>query len=126
MLKYLVGPIGVMYLGKLVEVGAGERDLRARRRTPTRGDSSTPSRCPIRCSPLRHRGVHISGELPSAITPPSGCRFRTRCPYDQEICAVEEPALQSFGGDHLAACHFPLQRPVAMAAAAASGATPDS
>jgi len=57
------------------------------------------------------RGKHIKGELPSAINPPSGCRFRTRCPFAQEICAQEEPKLRPFGDRHLAACHFPLQTP---------------
>ena len=64
-------------------------------------------------SPLARasRGRHITGELPSAMQPPSGCRFRTRCPFVQEICALEEPPLRPFGPRHLAACHFPLQTP---------------
>jgi peptide/nickel transport system ATP-binding protein len=55
----------------------------------------------------------VRGELPSAITPPSGCRFRTRCPLAQEICSEEEPPLRLFGPSHRAACHFPLQPPLA-------------
>jgi peptide/nickel transport system ATP-binding protein len=66
----------------------------------------------------RHReDKGVSGELPSAINPPSGCRFRTRCPYAQDICAAEEPPLRPFTAHgHLAACHFPLRQP--------EGATP--
>ncbi|HTZ93094.1 MAG TPA: oligopeptide/dipeptide ABC transporter ATP-binding protein, partial [Streptosporangiaceae bacterium] len=55
----------------------------------------------------------IKGELPSALDPPSGCVFRTRCPLAQPVCAEERPPALSFGGEHQAACHFPLQSPVA-------------
>jgi oligopeptide/dipeptide ABC transporter ATP-binding protein len=56
--------------------------------------------------------IKIKGELPSSVFPPSGCRFRTRCPRAQEICTAEEPAFRQFGTDHSAACHFPLRTPV--------------
>ena len=109
--KYLADTIGVMYLGKLVEIGPAE-DIYERTAHPyTRGliDSiAIPDPVAARARKI----VRVSGELPSAIEPPSGCRFRTRCPLAQEICAEQEPPLRPFGGSHLAACHFPLQAPV--------------
>ena len=56
-------------------------------------------------------GPAVTGELPSPVHPPSGCRFRTRCRLAQELCAAQEPPLRSFGPGHVAACHFPLQQP---------------
>ncbi|HUZ20970.1 MAG TPA: ABC transporter ATP-binding protein [Acidimicrobiales bacterium] len=109
--KYLADVIGVMYLGKLVEQGPAE-ELYARAAHPyTRGLIDTiPAPDPVTARARKHAAVR--GELPSAINPPSGCRFRTRCPFAQERCAEEEPALRVFGPGHVAACHFPLQTPV--------------
>jgi oligopeptide/dipeptide ABC transporter ATP-binding protein len=124
-LKYLSDRIGVMYLGKLVEIGAA-KDIYEKPVHPyTRGLIDTiPVPDPVLAA--ARRGQHITGELPSAITPPSGCRFRTRCPRAEEICASEEPPLQSYGTDHLAACHFPLRSPVGTAPLASSGAATDA
>lgn len=104
--RYLSTRIGVMYLGKLVETGPAAEVYRSPRHPYTRGLIDT---VPV-ADPWAGRGraAVITGELPSARTPPSGCRFRTRCPLAQEICAHEEPPMRVFGDGHRAACHFPL------------------
>ena len=108
--RYLSNNIGVMYLGKLVEVGPAD-DVYYRPVHPyTRGLIDTiPNADPVVEKSKVAKGV--AGELPSAIDPPSGCRFRTRCPRAQDLCAAEEPPLRLFGGTHFAACHFPLTEP---------------
>ena len=107
--RYLSDRIGVMYLGKLVEIGPAEWCTPARS-TTTPGACWTRSRWPIRRwrRPRRERG--IVGELPSAINPPSGCRFRTRCPAAQDICAPRWSRrwCTTAPSGHQAACHFPL------------------
>jgi peptide/nickel transport system ATP-binding protein len=111
-IKYLSDRIGVMYLGKLVEIGSAEDIYERAVHHYTAGLIATIPEP----DPDRERSkavVPIKGELPSAVDPPSGCRFRTRCPAASDICAAEEPPLRSFGpGGHLAACHFPLRQPV--------------
>jgi peptide/nickel transport system ATP-binding protein len=110
--RYLSDKIGVMYLGKLVEVGPAEEVYLRPAHPYTRGllDSA-----PVADPEAEKKKVTegVKGELPSAIHPPSGCRFRTRCPRAQSICADVEPPMTPFTGEgHLAACHFPLQSPV--------------
>jgi oligopeptide/dipeptide ABC transporter ATP-binding protein len=114
--RYLADRIGVMYLGRLVEIGT-VADVYERAAHPYTAGllSSIPVPDPRRG---RIRGAGIVGELPSSLDPPSGCVFRTRCPRAAGICATEVPASRSFGGKHQAACHFPLQNPVAETGAA--------
>ncbi|HEY3712130.1 MAG TPA: oligopeptide/dipeptide ABC transporter ATP-binding protein, partial [Amycolatopsis sp.] len=104
--RYLAQRIGVMYLGKLVEVGPAA-EVHGRPRHPyTRGLIDT---VPVADPWADGRDGGVTGELPSALDPPSGCRFRTRCPFAQDVCAAEEPVLRTFGDGHQAACHFPLE-----------------
>jgi peptide/nickel transport system ATP-binding protein len=108
--KYMADRIGVMYLGKLVEVGSAD-DIYERAAHPYTAGLIATIPVPKPAVERAKTGVAIKGELPSPVNPPSGCRFRTRCQYAQEICAAEEPQLRSFGPGHVAACHFPLQTP---------------
>jgi peptide/nickel transport system ATP-binding protein len=105
--KYLSDRIGVMYLGKLVELGTGDDIYRRPAHPYTDALTKTIPIADPAAERLRRDAV-IAGELPSSRTPPSGCRFRTRCPRAAERCADEEPLLRDFGDGHVAACHFPL------------------
>jgi peptide/nickel transport system ATP-binding protein len=110
--KYLADRIGVMYLGKLVETGSGD-DIYQRAAHPYTAGLIAAIPKPDPGTAHRAGAVEISGELPSAMNPPSGCRFRTRCAFADERCAEEEPVLRMFGPGHAAACHHPLQTPSA-------------
>jgi len=107
--RYLSDRIGVMYLGKLVEIGPADSVYSNPVHHYTRGLLDTiPVADPEVEKAKEDKG--IAGELPSAIDPPSGCRFRTRCPAAQSLCAEQEPPLVEYGTNgHLAACHFPLR-----------------
>ena len=107
LLKYLADRIGVMYLGKLVELGTSDQVYSAPRHPYTAGlIQSIPLPDPAHERAKTTAG--LGGELPSAIDPPSGCRFRTRCPLATDKCAEETPVLSAAGGDHAVACHYPL------------------
>jgi peptide/nickel transport system ATP-binding protein len=110
--RYLSTQIGVMYLGKLVEIGPAEEVYVTPAHPYTQGliDSAPVPDPEVEQAKVK---AGIVGELPSAIHPPSGCRFRTRCPLAQDICAEVEPPLRPFSAaGHMAACHFPLQSPI--------------
>ena len=105
--KYMADRIGVMYLGKLVEMGSGD-DIYQRAAHPYTAGLIETIPVPDPQAARARKGAGIKGELPSPVNPPSGCRFRFRCPLAQELCTEEEPQLRSFGPGHVAACHFPI------------------
>jgi peptide/nickel transport system ATP-binding protein len=108
--RYLADTIGVMYLGKLVEIGPADEVYERPAHPYTRGlIDAVPIPDPV--LEKQRETVPVRGELPSALEPPSGCRFRTRCPLAEDLCAEVEPPLRSFGHGHRAACHFPLETP---------------
>ena len=111
--KYMADRIGVMYLGKMVEMGPADAIYQRPAHPYTAGLIATIPVPDPGVAKAAKNGAGIKGELPSPINPPSGCRFRTRCPYARDLCAEEEPQLRSFGPGHIAACHFPLQATVA-------------
>jgi oligopeptide/dipeptide ABC transporter ATP-binding protein len=113
---YMADTIGVMYLGKIVEIGDAESVFRTPAHPYTQGLlDAVPVPEPEMAR--SRRGIQVRGELPSPVHPPTGCRFRTRCPRAQTLCAEEEPLLQAFGATQQAACHFPLRTPVAISSA---------
>jgi peptide/nickel transport system ATP-binding protein len=115
--RYMADRIGVMYLGRLVEIGTVS-DVYDRTAHPYTAGllASIPVPNPRHERPA---GGGIAGELPSALHPPSGCVFRTRCPRARQLCADELPPDLGFGGEHRAACHFPLQVPLEAVVSAA-------
>lgn len=108
--KQVSDRVAVMYLGKLCELGPADLIYRRAMHPYTTALLAAVPRRGAEGTGPQTRGV-ISGDLPSPIDPPSGCRFRTRCPRAQQRCADEEPRLRAASGDpnHLVACHFPVQ-----------------
>jgi oligopeptide/dipeptide ABC transporter ATP-binding protein len=95
--------VGIMYLGKLVEVAPSEAIFRNPLHPYTR---ALLSAIPIPDPEARRERLPLAGEIPTAIKPPSGCRFRTRCPLAIPVCAEVEPPLVEVDKDHFAACHL--------------------
>lgn len=107
--KNISDRIAVMYLGKLCELAASKRIYAAPAHPYTEGlVSAIPDIESARSG--RTRKAALGGEIPSPLKPPTGCRFRTRCKFSQEICEREEPLLQRFDKQRFVACHFPLSQ----------------
>lgn len=103
--KYMSHRMGVMYLGKLVEIGPADRIFENPLHPYTQFLlSAIPVPDPKLARELKAKRQKITGEPPSPINPPSGCRFHPRCPYAKDICNKEEPPLVEVEQDHYVAC----------------------
>jgi peptide/nickel transport system ATP-binding protein len=120
--KNISDRVAVMYLGKLCEVGAPDALYEAPAHPYT---AALLASIPVPDPRVRPSEADVvAGDLPSPVNPPSGCRFRTRCPRAEPHCAAEEPQMRPVGNDRYVACHFPLvdvpsHTPVAVAGAPA-------
>ena len=111
--KNISDRVAVMYLGKMCEVGPPDA-LYANPAHPYTEALISAIPQPDPDAPI-DTSKRLGGELPSPLNPPSGCRFRTRCPRAQDLCPTAESQMAAVGPDHYVACHFPLT-PVSISA----------
>ena len=102
-IKHVSDRVGVMYLGKLMEM-AGVNDLFAAPYHPY--TEALLSAIPVPDPEYRRERIVLEGDVPSPVNPPPGCRFHTRCRYAQAICKEEEPTLRQVGGERWVSCHL--------------------
>ena len=102
--KHISNRIGVMYLGKLVEL-ADNYELIFHSVHPYTRSLISAIPVPDPKTSRTHKRIILEGDVPSPLNPPSGCRFRTRCSYADDLCAMEEPEFREVGSKHFSACH---------------------
>lgn len=103
--RHMADRIGVMYLGRIVEMGDAKRIYENARHPYTK---ALLSAVPVPDPEADRKRIILTGEVPSVENPPSGCRFHTRCPHAAAVCRRKTPRLlpREAGSDHVAACHF--------------------
>ncbi|HYG94374.1 MAG TPA: dipeptide ABC transporter ATP-binding protein [Nocardioides sp.] len=104
--RHFCPEVAVMYLGKIIEIGDRESIYGNAHHPYTQALLSAVPDVKQAVTGGRRERIRLSGDVPSPINPPSGCRFRTRCPIAQDICARHEPPLLQIGKRHKVACHF--------------------
>lgn len=102
--KHISQRIGVMYLGRLVEVAESEELFRCQLHPYT---ATLISSIPIPDPSYSAQRIILEGEVPSPINPPAGCRFHPRCPYAKDVCKEQTPIMRELLPGHYVACHFP-------------------
>lgn len=101
--EHISDRVGVMYLGKLVEVTTREELYRNPQHPYTQ---ALLSAIPLPNPRMRHQRIVLKGDVPSPVNPPSGCRFHPRCPFAMDRCRVEDPVFEEKSAEHWVACHL--------------------